>query len=119
MQDGAGRQAAGSGERRDFTMPFSRVPEVSLELARLTRDVKAQETLVMLLMQQVEQARMSEARDLPVVQALDRAVAPERPSRPRLGLNLAVASVTSVFGGVVLAFIVEYVKSLRRRPRAA
>jgi uncharacterized protein involved in exopolysaccharide biosynthesis len=119
MQDGAGRQAAGSGERRDFTMPFSRVPEVSLELARLTRDVKAQETLVTLLMQQVEQARMSEARDLPVVQALDRAVAPERPSRPRLGLNLTVASVTSVLGGVVLAFIVEYVKSLRRRPRAA
>ncbi|MEE8160943.1 MAG: hypothetical protein V3T61_04830 [Acidobacteriota bacterium] len=43
-------------------MPFARVPEVGMELARLTRDVKVQETLVTLLSQQLEQARLADAR---------------------------------------------------------
>jgi uncharacterized protein involved in exopolysaccharide biosynthesis len=117
--DGAPQRPAVAGERRDFSVPFSRVPEVGLELARLTREVKIQETLVTLLTQQVEQARLSEARDLPVVQVLDQAVPAERPSKPRLGLNLAIAGAGSVVGGIALAFVVEYARNLRRRPRAA
>ena len=66
----------------------------------------------------VEQARLSEARDLPVVQMLDQAVPAERPSKPRLGLNLAIAGIGWVLGGIVLAFMVEYMKNLRRRQGA-
>ena len=62
-----------------------------LELVRLTRDVKIQETLVTLLTQQLEQARIVEAKDIAVVETLDRGVPAERPSKPRLALNLAVA----------------------------
>src|SRR5437899_10880744 len=99
------------GQRResgDFVVPFARVPEVALELARLTREVKVQETLVTLLTQQLEQARIAESKDIPVVQVLDRAVPPERHSRPRLGLNLTIAFVVSLFLGVFLAFVAEY-----------
>ena len=117
--NGPARQPETPGERLDFTVPFSRVPEVGLELARLTRDVKVQETLVTLLTQHVEQARISEARDLPVVQVLDRAVPAERPSKPRFGLNLAVAGVSSLLMGIVVAFVVEYLKNLRRHRRIA
>ena len=106
-------------DRRDFTVPFPKVPEVGIELARLTRDVKVQETLVMLLTQQVEQVRLAEAKDLPVVQVLDRAVAAERPSRPRLKLNLAVATAGSLLLGVSLALAVEHLRKLSRRARAA
>jgi tyrosine-protein kinase Etk/Wzc len=105
-------------DRRDFTVPFPKVPEVGLELARLTRDVKVQETLVTLLTQQVEQARLAEARDVPVVQVLDRAVPAERHSKPRLRLNLAIAGVTSLFTGIFLAFFIEYLGNLSRRTRA-
>lgn len=106
-------------DRRDFTVPFPKVPEVGLELARLTRDMKVQETLVTLLTQQIEQARMTEARDLPIVQVLDRAVPAERHSKPRLRLNLAIAGVTSLFVGIFLAFFLEYLRNLPRRARAA
>ena len=121
MQYGEGgvRQAASDRDRRDFNVPFARVPEVGLELARLTRDAKVQETLVTLLAQQVEQARLAEARDMPVVQVLDRAVPAERPARPRLRLNLAIAGVTSLFVGVCLAFLLEHVRAFPRRTRAA
>lgn len=114
-----GEALAAGADRRDFVVPLPRVPEVGLELARLMRDVKVQETLVTLLTQQVEQARLAEARDLPVVQVLDRAVVPQRHVKPRLRLNLALAGVTSLFAGVFLAFFMEYVARLRGRPRPA
>jgi uncharacterized protein involved in exopolysaccharide biosynthesis len=101
-------------DRKDFAVPFSRVPEVGLELARLTRDVKIQETLVTLLTQQIEQARIAEAKDTPVVQMLDRAVPAERHAKPRMLLNLLLASVSSLVAGVLLAGFIEYVRGFRR-----
>jgi uncharacterized protein involved in exopolysaccharide biosynthesis len=113
--DGRGASAIVPDRTRDFTVPFPKVPEVAIELARFTRDVKVQETLVTLLTQQVEQARIAEAKDIPVVQVLDRAVPAERPSRPRLGLNIAIASVVGLFFGVFLAVFSEYTSSNDRR----
>ena len=118
--DGKSRAASAAGaDRRDFSVPFVRVPELGLELVRLTRDVRVQETVVTLLTQQLEQARINEARDLPVVQVLDQAVAAQRPSRPRTGLNLVVAGVTSLLTAIILAFCAEFVKNSSRRPRTA
>src|SRR5439155_11519700 len=98
------------GSSRDFIVPFSKVPEVGLELARLTRDVKIQETLVTLLTQQVEQARLVEAKDVPVVQVLDRAVPAERPVRPRIAVNVAVAGAGGLLVGVFLALCLDSLK---------
>jgi uncharacterized protein involved in exopolysaccharide biosynthesis len=96
-------------------VPFAKVPEVGLELARLTREVKIQETLVTLLTQQGEQARLVEAKDVPVVQVLDRAVPAERPVRPRVAVNIAVAVAASLLLGVFLALLFDS----SRRWRAA
>ena len=119
--DGSGlpRALAQGRDRREIQLPFARMPEVGMELVRLTRDVKVQETLVTLLTQQLEQARLAEARDTPVVQVLDRAVPAERHSKPRLRLNLTIAGVTSLFVGIFLAFFLEYLRNLPRRARAA
>jgi succinoglycan biosynthesis transport protein ExoP len=76
-----------------------------------------QETLITLLTQQYEQMKIAEARDLPIVQVLDRAVTAERHSKPRLRLNLAIAGVTSLFMGIFLAFFVEYLRNLPGRAR--
>ena len=103
-----GGQAQTSREPRDFSVPFTKVPEIGLELARFTRDVKIQETVVNLLTQQLEQARIMEAKDLPVVQILDRAVQAERHARPSLRSNLMLAGVVSLFLGVMLAFVLNY-----------
>ena len=108
-----------SEDRRDFTVPFPKVPEVGIELVRLTREVKVQETLVTLLTQQLEQAKIAEAKDLPVVQVLDRAVPAERHSRPKLFLNTVLAGVASLFAAVSLTFFLEYLKNLGSRPRQA
>jgi uncharacterized protein involved in exopolysaccharide biosynthesis len=89
-------------------VPFARVPELGLELVKLAREVKIQEVLVTLLTQQLEQARIAEARDTPVVQVLDRAVAAERPSRPRAGRNAAIAGVVTLVLSLSLAVALEH-----------
>ena len=108
MQYGSAEVAQPGGrDRRDFTVPFAKVPEVGLELVRLTRDVKIQEILVTLLTQQLEQARIAEARDTPVVQVLDRAVPAERYTRPRAVLNGGLAAMVALVFGAFLAVVLE------------
>ncbi len=102
------------GESRpDFQVPFTKVPEVGLELIRLTRDVKVEETVMTLLTQQYEQTRISEAKDLPIVQVLDPAVPADRHARPRLLLNVAVAAVISMMLAVMIALAVDYMQMAR------
>jgi uncharacterized protein involved in exopolysaccharide biosynthesis len=114
MQYGSASVAQPGGrDRGDFTVPFAKVPEVGLELVRLTRDVKIQEVLVTLLTQQLEQARIAEARDTPVVQVLDRAVPADRYARPRAVLNSGLAVVVSLVFGAFLAIVLE---TRRRHP---
>ena len=108
MQYGSTNVARPGGQDRgDFTVPFAKVPEVGLELVRLTRDVKIQEVLVTLLTQQLEQARLAEARDTPVVQVLDRAVPAERYARPRAVLNGGLAAIVGLVFGAFLAIVLE------------
>src|SRR2546430_2769523 len=106
-------------DRRDFSVSFRRVPELGIELARLTRDVKVQETLVTLLVQQQEQLKIAEANDVPNVRVLDRAVPAERHSRPRLRLNLLIAGSASLAVGILLTFILDYVIKRRYQRRLA
>jgi uncharacterized protein involved in exopolysaccharide biosynthesis len=86
---------------------------VAVEYARLMREVKIRETVFTLLTQQYEQAKIAEARDMPMVQVLDKAVPAERKSRPRTVLTSAVVGVLSVFFGVFLAFFLEYLERVR------
>lgn len=120
MQYGKGwdlpSEAANPGEpRKEFYVPFEKVPEVGLELARLVREVKTQEAVFTILTQQLEQAKIQEARDVPMVQVLDRAVPAERKSKPKIKFNMALAGAVSLFMGIFLAFFLEYIQGLRQR----
>ena len=68
--------------------PIDQLPDVQLTYARLTRELKLQETLYLLLEQQHEIARADEMREQVVFQVLDRAEPPTRASSPRLLVNL-------------------------------
>lgn len=102
--------------RSEIYIPFAQVPELGLEVARLMRDVKVQETVYTLLTQQLEQAKIAEARDMPTVQALDTAVPADRKSKPKIKLNMALAGITSLLVGVLLAFFLEYLASVKQSP---
>jgi uncharacterized protein involved in exopolysaccharide biosynthesis len=106
--------SANPGQSRgEFHVPFSKVPELGMDLIRLTREVKTQETVFNLLTAQLEQAKISEARDTPTVQLLDKAVPAERKSKPNTSLNLAIAGALSLFIGIFLAFFLEYLDRIQ------
>lgn len=90
---------------RSFFPVFEEVPQVSLELARLIRQVRVEEKVFELLVQEYEKARIDEARDTPTIQVLDPATVPEVRTRPKrkllviLGgvLGMAWSSLTILF----------------------
>jgi uncharacterized protein involved in exopolysaccharide biosynthesis len=105
--------------RKEFHVPFAKVPQVGMEYIRLMRDVKVQETVYNLLTAQYEQAKINEARDMPTVQLLDKAVPAEWKSKPKTVVNMAIAGTISLFIGVFLAFFMEYVERMRKQEAAS
>ncbi len=118
-----GPKAAGdssaSGFGVGFSVPFARVPEVGMELARLTRELEIQNAIYALLMQQYEEAKIAEARDTPTVQVLDRAQPPERKSAPRRTRIVILSMMLGTIAGVSLAFFRERIALVEENPREA
>jgi hypothetical protein len=76
--------------------------------------VKVQETVYAMLTQQLEQAKIAEAKDVPAVQILDMAVPPDRSSRPDFMANLVLGGLFSLLGSIFASFCLEYWKSQKR-----
>jgi uncharacterized protein involved in exopolysaccharide biosynthesis len=89
---------------------MKQTPELSLELARLTRDLKIQETIFELLKQQFEEARIQEMRDTPTVQVLDKAEVPRLKSRPKRTLTAALGGCLSFGLTLIFVLILEFVR---------
>jgi len=96
-----------------FSIPFEKVPEASLELARLTRDVKVQEEVFVLLTQEYEKAKIQEVKDTPTVEILDEASLPTRKSFPKRTQIVVISFVFSLFMGLLLAFFFEYLEKMK------
>ncbi len=99
-----------------FSIPFAKLPELSLEYVRLLRDVKVQEVIYELLTQQYEQAKIMELKDTPTVQFLDRASPPEKRSSPRRRAIVVFSVVMSLLVGIFLVYFLEYLKQLKEVP---
>jgi uncharacterized protein involved in exopolysaccharide biosynthesis len=110
-----GDQDTESEKSQVLYVPFSEVPKLGLELARLTRDLKIQEAIFELLSSQYEQAKIQEAKDTPTIQVLDRAVPPEKRSRPKRAMMVILAGIASLFVGIVFTFGLEYLQATRKR----
>ena len=84
----------------------------------MARDVKTLKTAIeKQLTQQLEQAKIAEAKDLPVFHVLDPAIPAVRPSKPSLRLNLLIAGVGSLLVGVFLIFVIENLRQFSGRQR--
>ena len=89
-------------------MPSGRVPAISTEYLRKLRQLKYNETLYELLVKQYELAKLDEAKDAVVIQLIDRAVPPERKSRPQKARIVLIAAVTMLFFSVLIVLLLEH-----------
>ena len=107
---------AKGGSGYDPLMPTGRMPSVGTEYMRKLRDLKFNETLFELLTKQYEIARLDEARDAAIIQVIDKAVPPQKKTKPKTILLIAVATCIGFFLSVLLAFFMEYTEKSSRNP---
>lgn len=96
------------GQNSQMFLSLDKAPDIKLQYARLQREALIQNKLFALLVQQLEQARIEEARDETAFQILDRAVPPEEEVKPKRSLIVALSTLLGVCLGIFLAFFSEY-----------
>jgi tyrosine-protein kinase Etk/Wzc len=102
-----------NNEIKDFNIPFKEFPALGMKLARLMREAKIQEEVFKLITTQHELAKIEEAKDVNTIQVLDRAVAPDRKSRPHRSLIVILTAAVAFFVSIFLAFLMEYLDRLK------
>lgn len=97
----------------DLIAPPGKVTQASLEFASALREVKYREALQDLLMRQYEGARVDEAREGALIQVIEPAVPPDRPSPYKRWVFLVTALLALPLG-VSMAAVAELTAALRR-----
>ena len=105
------------GHGSDPLMASGRVPEIGMEYLRKLRQLKYNETLYELLSKQYELAKLEEARDPVVIQVIDRAVPPERKSRPQRALIVLLTTGMALFLSVFFVLLIERPWNKSGKPR--
>lgn len=85
----------------------------------LLRDMKYHETVYELLARQYELAKIDEARDASIIQVLDKALEPERKSKPVRIRIVLLSALAATLVGVILAFVLESLTKMHNDPRTA
>lgn len=85
----------------------------------LLRDVKYHETLYELLAKQYELAKLDEAKEAAVIQVLDKAIPPDRKSKPSRRIIVLLAAGGALFLGVLWAVLREAMLKARKDPQQA
>jgi uncharacterized protein involved in exopolysaccharide biosynthesis len=87
-------------------------------LSRL-RDVKYYEFLYELLAKQYELAKIDEAKDATVVQVMDKAIVPDRKSKPTRSLIILLSTAAALFLSIAWTLVSEIASRLRAIPAHA
>ena len=83
----------------------------------LLRDVKYYETIYDLLAKQYELTKIDEAKDSTIIQVLDRAIEPDRRSKPSRRNIVLLSALVALFAGMLLAFVLEAMAKARSDPQ--
>jgi len=108
-----GKKISDNPSPKDIFIPTAKIPNLSLQYARLIRDAKVYQTLYEMLTQQYEMARIQEAKDTPTVQVLDTAKVPQKSTGPRKRQVVMLSSAIAAFFAIFVAFFLEYMEKLR------
>lgn len=100
------------GGASDLMVPTGQVPEIKMELTRLTRQYMADEQVYLGLTAEALGIE-NNPTDLTVVSVLDAPVVPDEPSGPRVKLFLALGVMLGAVLGLFAAFAADYLARAR------
>ncbi|MEO0130235.1 MAG: GNVR domain-containing protein [candidate division WOR-3 bacterium] len=107
MEKGDGLGGFGPG----FGTPFEQLPAVASEYIKRYQEWKLKGEIYLLLQQQYEQAKLTEAKDTPTITILDYAKIPERPSFPKKKILVLIGFFFSLIFSILIIFTREYINS--------
>jgi tyrosine-protein kinase Etk/Wzc len=103
----------GSG---DILVPTGKVPEAGLQFLQKLRDVRYHETVYELLAKQLELARVEEGKNATIIQFVDRAIEPDKKSKPKRALIVLISTFIVGFLSVVSALVIEALERAKLAP---
>ncbi len=130
LKEGAGRyepahpvmralreQAASIGtQQKRVNERIRALPQTQQEYLRLARDVEVNSQLYVSLLNNAQQLRVARAGTIANVSIVDRAVAPETPTKPRRALVVAVGLLGGLAGGFLFAQLLAALRGPVRDP---
>lgn len=106
----------GSSDPGDVLLSIGKAPEQGAEYLRRFRDMKYYETLFELLAKQYEIAKIDEAKEATLIQVLDKAIEPERKSKPKRWLIVLLTGLVIGILAVLFAFAREATEKAKGDP---
>jgi tyrosine-protein kinase Etk/Wzc len=94
-------------EIRQIDSELVKIPPAATAMARLYRDVKIQEKIVLVLTEEFERARILEIKDVPSVEVVDVATPPIQKSGPRRTLMAVAAFAAALVAVAALTWVRE------------
>ncbi len=94
--------------RGTYLSELAEIPRMEQQLLELEREVTIRENLYTLLLERLEEAKISEAAVVGNAAVIDSALTPSSPVRPNKRLSLAIGGVLGIFLGMLGVFLAEY-----------
>jgi len=82
----------------------------------LLRNVKYYQTMVDLLTSQYENARLDEAKDATLIQVMDKAIVPDRKSKPKRAVIVELSTLVAGLVALLWAFVLEAMAKAKSDP---
>lgn len=96
-----------------------KIPGMAVEYIHKMRDLKYNEKLFEFVAQQLASARIDEAKDAAVIQIVDKALPPEKKSKPKRSLIVLLTTLLALFIGIIWAFFKEAAARAKENPDQA
>lgn len=104
------------GAIQQYTARMAELPGQFVLTERLTRTRDIQQGTYLMVLEQLQEARIAEQSEIGYVTILDRAIAAEEPVSPRKALNLVLGVLVGLLVGVVVALIRNAFDTQLRQP---
>ena len=93
----------------------NQVGTLTFEKEFLTKELEVYQEIYKQLRIQLEQQRLEASKDETLFRVIDPALEPGSPSKPKKRLIVALSAVVSLFFGIFLVFLIEFVRNFREK----
>ncbi|MDQ7799275.1 MAG: Wzz/FepE/Etk N-terminal domain-containing protein [Candidatus Edwardsbacteria bacterium] len=98
------------GKDKTLFIPFAKAPDIGAELTRRMRAVKIHQEVYALLVEQLEHAKILEAKDTPKIQFLERASPPWKKSWPKKSIIVILGFFCGLLISIIYSILIGWIE---------